>query len=112
MLTKPSVARGKVIFVSENEGQTFKKVAGAPIELSSVIVTGGNSACLFRILDVAALGPGNSYNLEDGFAVGARSSESISFCPPQPIPMKKGCIIVCEQGEGSNAECMVAVNGN
>ena len=108
MLTKPSVARKKFVFVSELEGQIFKVIAGGACEVVSVNVTAGGSACTFRLIDAATFSTG--YNLESGPSFSARSSESYSPHLNQPIPFTKGCIIVCEQGEGNNAECMVTLN--
>lgn len=118
MIVKPSVARQKITFVSELESDTFKILATGPVELVSAIVTGGNAATVFRLLDLPNGGgfvPGQAlptYNLKDGMAIGARSSESHDYTPAQPAPFKKGLILVCEQGKGSNAEITVTINGN
>lgn len=118
MIVKPSTARQKSTFVSELQSDTFKIIATGPVELVSAIVTGGGAAAVFRLLDLPNGGgfvPGQpvpSYNLKDGMAIGARSSESQEYTPAQPAPFKKGLILVCEQGEGSNAEITVTLNGN
>ena len=38
------------------------------------------------------------------------SSNSFEYKPNQPTPFFKGLIIVCEQGEGSNAEITITYN--
>ncbi len=110
MINKPAAARKKFVFVSEQEGQIFKVIAGAGCEVVSVVVTAGGSACTFRLLDASSYTAG--YQLESGPSFAARSSESFSPNLNQPIPFLKGVVIVCEQGEGSNAECLVTLNGN
>ena len=108
MLNKPSVARGKVVFVSEKETNIYKVVSGGPCELVSINVTAGNAACVFRLLDLANYT--NNYSLESGPAFAAEASNSYSPHLNQPMPFKNGLIIVCEQGIGANAECVVTVN--
>lgn len=118
MITKPSAARQKFTFVTELNADTFKILAGAAVEVVSVSVTAGGAACLFRLLDLPNGGgftpgtPAPAYNLKDGQAFGAESSNSSHFTPSQPTPFKKGLIVVCEQGEGSNAEITITTNGN
>ena len=109
-VNKPSVVKNKFVFVSELESQIYKVIATGACEVVSVNVTAGSSACLFRLLDAAQYNAG--YNLESGPSFAAESSNSYSPHLNQPIQFKKGCIIVCEQGVGSNAECFVTLNGN
>jgi hypothetical protein len=85
-------------------------IAGAGCEVVSVNITAGGSACVFRLLDAAQYAAG--YNLESGPSFAVEASNSYSPNLNQPIPFTKGVIIVCEQGVGSNAECMVTLNGN
>ncbi len=118
MVNKPACARQKITFISELNADTFKIVATAAVELVSVTVTGGGSAATFRLLDLKNGGgfvPGQvppGYNLKDGQAFAVESSNTMSFTPAQPSPYKNGLIIVCEQGEGSNAEITITINGD
>lgn len=118
MLNKPAAARQKITFVTENNTDIFKIVANSAVELVSVTVTAGGSAALFRLLDLPNGGgftpgqPPPTYNLKDGQAFGVESSNTFGFTPQQPSPYKNGLIIVCEQGEGSNAEITITINGN
>ena len=108
MLAKLSVARNKYTFVSENESQVNLQLATQPCEICGIIVTAGNSACTFRIVDSTNVSAG--YSLSDGFSVAAEASNSYAVPISHPIPMKKGMAIVCEQGNGSNAECTIWYN--
>ncbi|SRR6266436_7046038 len=115
MINKPAAARQRFVFVSENNTDRFKIIATAACEVASVNVTAGGAACVFRLVDAnnfVAGQPAPSYNLESGPSFAAEPSNSYSPNLNQPIPFRKGVVIVCEQGEGSNAECMVTLNGN
>lgn len=110
MINKPAAARKKFVFVTEAEANIFKVIATTAVEVVSVNVTAGGSACSFRLLDAASYVAG--YSLEAGPSFAAESSNSYSPNLNQPIPFSKGVVIVCEQGVGSNAECLVTLNGN
>ncbi len=107
-INKPTLAKKRFTFVSELESQIFKIIATGACELVSVVVTAGGSACTFRLLDAAQYATG--YNLESGISFAVEASNSFSPNLNQPVPFTKGIVIICEQGEGSNAECTVTVN--
>lgn len=117
MINKPAAARKKFVFVSENEAATFKILATAACEVVSVNVTAGGSAATFRLVDSNGAGfiVGQAlptYNLESGPSFAVESSNSYSPNLNQPMIFTKGVVLVCEQGVGSNAECLVTLNGN
>lgn len=113
MVTKITPARKKFVFVSENQSDKFLIVSTGACELSSVTITAGGSAATFRLVDANNFVPGQptpSYSYNSGPAYAVESSNSFSPHLAQPLPFTKGLVIVCEQGEGSNAECSVGVN--
>lgn len=110
IINKPSTARQKFIFVSENETNIYKVLASAGCELVSVNITAGSAPATFRLVDASSYSSG--YNLESGPAYAVAAGQSYSPNLLQPMPFKKGVILVCEQGVGSNAEASVTLNGN
>lgn len=118
MIVKLSNARKRFTFVSEAETPNlFKIISGGPCEVASVSITAGSAACTFRLVDSNGAQfmtgqPLPSYNLESGPAYSAEASNSFSPNLTHPMPFTKGLVIVIEQGENSNAECTVTVNGN
>lgn len=107
MLSKPSVARFKNVYVTATAGST-RQLATDACEVVSVLVTAGGSAVTVRVVDSKNVDAG--YSPEDGFSIAARSSDSQSYTPCQPTPMKNGLAVVFEQGEGSNGEVLITYN--
>ena len=114
MTTKPSTARTKINFVTEDGKDVFKIAATGACEVVSVSVLAGSLPCVFRLVDTNSGftpdSPPPSYAFESGPAFGATPGQSFSPNLNQPFPMTKGVVIVCEQGVGGNAECFVTLN--
>ena len=105
---KPAVARFKNVFVSEANAASIRQLSTGACSVVAVMVTGGSSSALVRVVDSANAAAG--YSVEDGFSVACESSNSQDFCPSEEYPMKKGLALVFEQGEGSNAEVTILYN--
>ena len=87
--------------------ETSKQLAtSGGIEINAILVTGGASSAVLRVIDSAAgsaeagPGPGN-------FIVAANAGESTPFCPTKSVLVDRGLYIELEQGAAQNGEATI-----